>query len=286
MAIETFKRDFEIIKPKIDFLKKMKCDFSVSHSNYTTTIEYPNGDKDKFITNSMSKRTFIAYNKVRSDILKHDLDFENLFEKYGLTDKNKYFENKPNIVPFRSDSVINIDIKGAYPSSLFNFGLITSETLDFLNSLKKINKLASLGMLASKKTITNYKGGLAQSMDIKTNKMRNVFILLVRQVDKIMSEISKIAGDYFIYFWVDGIYLKEDTPPWTIDQIKNFLTENKYEYHYDNLKDFELKRNGEYLEINFIKEEEKKQFKFPDKNINLAVNIFINSLNKEIKKNE
>lgn len=280
---ETYKRDFNEIEKQIKFLESEKKSFKIINSNYTTTIDFMNGNKDKYITSPMSKSSFVGYNKIRSDLKKLNIEPEGIFQKYNLTKENKYFDSLQGIEPFQMDKVFNIDLKGAYPQTLLNFNFISNDTFDFLNGLDKKDKLASLGMLASRKVCTTFIDGQPQKMDIVDNYYRNIFFLLVKKVDEIMTKVSNYAGSDFIFFWVDGIYLKPSNE-FSVFNIQEDLLKEGYETHFEELENFNLKRSEDKILIDFLKDGNKKEFNFNDKNISFAINNLINTINRKIRK--
>ena len=283
--IKIQKRTYASVKYNIDLLKSMKADYTLEHSNYTTTIIYANGDKLKFLKNKMNTQTFGVFNTIKKDIRVLNLDMDDIFRMFTLERQNIYYNSLPSVEDIHDNIIINYDIKAAYPNALKNLGFITSDTLKKIMELKKGDRLASIGMLASKKTITTYKGGEPQRLDFKTGEFRNVFILLVRYIDDLMLQVSKIAGKYFIFFWVDGFYLRPDTPQEIIDKIEWLFVTECLDLHRDTLQNFNLKRRNGKIKINFKKEGKIKKFNFKDKNRYTELNIFINLLNKKIKTN-
>jgi hypothetical protein len=280
------KKTNENVKFKVDFLKSTKQSYEMQNSNYTTTFIFKDGTRHKFIKSEMDIETFIAFNKVKKDIDVLNIDYDFILEDFKLTESNVYFNSMPSIKSFKSDEILNIDLKGAYPTTIFNLGFITEETKDFVFDLPKKSRLACLGMLASKKVHTFFVDGEPQRFDISKSKYRPIFILLVRYVDKVMLEISKIAGEDFIFFWVDGIYLRKTISDWKLFLIKDYLKDLKFDYHEDILKNFKLKRKGKMLKIKFEKENKIKKFKFRDKSIITQTNNFINLLNRKTVENQ
>jgi hypothetical protein len=278
--MELLVKDYKSIKFEIDLLKAMQQDFKISNSNYTTTIEI-NETKKKYITKEMHKKSFLAFNMIKKDINELNIDVDNILVNSGFTSKSIYFDVKPMIIPFKSDKVINIDIKNAYPSVLNLSKLITEKTYNYLKTLKKSQKLPALGMLASKKVNFYFKGGNVYKMDIDTSPYRDVFTYLVRYIDFMMASISEIVGDKFVFFWVDGIYLKGDVSKEKLQEVFNFITGLGFQYHYEILRNFNLTRTEDKVNIEFEKEGKQKKFCFLDKNINREINRLIENLNKD-----
>lgn len=282
--VTTSKKNLKNVSFRINLLKSTKSDFVVTNSNYTTYIDLPNGNRHKFIKEKMSVKTFAAFSKIKSDINKLNLDYDSLFEQFNLTNGNLYFNSLPRIENFKEDGVINIDIKGAYGSSLYNLGFISQETLEYIFSLPKKERLACVGMLASKKIETFFVEGKPQRFEIHTSIYRNVFFVLVRWVDKVMLEIADALKRDFIFFWVDGIYMRKGTPKNKVEKVKEILMKYNFDFHIDILSDFKLKNKSNKIIITFLKDSENKRFVFKDRNKINNTDIFLNHLSSRVKK--
>jgi hypothetical protein len=105
--------------------------------------------------------------------------------------------------------------------------------------------LALVGTLATQKTIFHYKNGELKSYEVlKDDILRRVFFELVSVTDKALDYFSKLAGEHFLFYWVDGIYLQnykraeihknliadEFNLNFSTERIKELLVYNKGEY--------------------------------------------------------
>ena len=87
-----------------------------------------------------------------------------------------------------------------------------------------------------------------------------------------MEWAKDIAGKYFLFYWVDGIFLKPTTPKSILKQIENILAEQGYYYKYEAVEDLAIERKENTLEIHMRKKGENKHYKFIDRN--LAKNFY------------
>lgn len=277
----VFKKSYNSVTYRLNFLISIGAKFELENSNYTSTFITDN-IRTTYITQNIGKRSFYAHSKIKSMLIKNNTDIKEIKNRPIFGNANLYFDSRDYIEPFNSERVINIDIKNAYPQTMFNEGFIDKELFDYMNTLKKKDKLASLGMLATKKVILKYHKGNIYDSDLIENKYRPIFFLLVKTIDQIMQICKQIAGDYFIFYWVDGIYFRENTPEYILSEILEFIQSLNYQVYTDLLYQFNLVKTNKLITISFFKNSknglEPKVFKFPDKKINENVNNFINSL--------
>jgi hypothetical protein len=258
------------VRTAIKFLKLSQQNFTVKHSNYTTTIEC-NGTKQMYCVKKRTNESFAANNLIQKNFKQYNF-IEKIKQEPILNNKEIYYKNRDYISPVHYPTVINIDLNNAYPTTLLQQGGIDTYTFNFLNRLKKTEKLASLGMLAARHDKYTYeKGKLINVESSKPKKYSSAFFYCVKWVDFLMLEAEKIAGIDFLYFWVDGIYLNPMTPQPVIDEICQLFNELGYMFSIDIMHNFNLKRTGNNLNITFdeIKNDTKKTKSFivPDKKL-------------------
>lgn len=257
-------RSLAAVASHINRLKKAKQDFTVRTTNYTTTIEC-NGVKTQYIERFMNDRVFRLSNRIKKDVNQSGITVNDLMSLPFMQRRAVYFNSQPFIENYQSNTVINIDIKSAYPTTFYNSQLIKPQTFEYLNKVDKNQKLAALGMLAARSNIMTYSNGIPMNAKVKDSKHRAYFIFAVRTVDEIMNEVSKIAGDSFLYFWVDGIYLKPSISWIQVRQIMDIFRESAYNVHTHTLNNFDLILKGDTIHVSFSKDGEQKLFQFPDK---------------------
>lgn len=113
-------------------------------------------------------------------------------------------------------NAIEIDIDEAYWRTAFLLGVI-SESLYIEGSketdkISKLGRLISLGSLARKEKKYSYQGRkLTVEKTTRSDLTENIWYSICKRVSDLMGEAKKIAGDDFLLYWVDGIYLKPDS---------------------------------------------------------------------------
>ena len=196
------KEETEFIKN----LKKEKQNFEIQITNYSTTINLNN--KRFIFTNSvMSKKAFISFSKIKSDINKNNFVFpEKLNTKILYYSAHEKLKNKKFGL---HSNVVNIDINSAYLSVLKNNGIITKNTFNYIQKTSKVDRLKSVGMLATQKICYQFIKGIETNVyQKKDDNLRNIFFLCCYEIDILLQKIEAILGKSFLFYWFDGIYFQ------------------------------------------------------------------------------
>lgn len=237
----------------IEFLKHNRIPFEVSISNYTVRVK-SKYNQATYLASFRSKQCFAAFAKIKSDVRKREVP------KIRKSELRYYEHNFISSCNF--PAITNIDLKSAYASVLMNDGYITKQTYDYCAKLSKMDRLASVGMLAGRKHIVKYdKSGRAYSHDFKVAETENFFFYCVKKVHEIMNTIRYLSGDKFLFSWVDGVYILED--PETEKTIAEYLKSIGYNFSIDRLTDFDVKYLQSKITITFKKGGELKEFNIP-----------------------
>ena len=261
MAIKKFLKlqmNEKNIKLYIDLLTKIKCPFTLETSNYTTKI-ISDTYNVYFLKGIQSNQTFAAAAKIKSDLKNTEIPVIDMA-------RNCYFDTGFKGEGFYSDRVYNIDIKNAYPSILYNAGFIKLSTYEYLNKLPKKNKLAALGMLASKKDIFHHsKTGEVFKMEERISPLSNFFFYCVQETENIIQSCkNQILMDSFLFSWVDGIYYLNHNDNYRSITQNHLKKDFNLDSSFQVLTDFEVQLKKEHYKINFIDAKQKnKIFNIP-----------------------
>jgi len=257
----------ESVTAYIDFHKKIKLPFTIILSTYTTRIISDYCDI-YFMRNEQSNRVFSAYAKVKKDVTQFKV---NKIKVSNL----QYYSHNFTYDNFYSDRIYNIDIKSAYASILYNDGYITRQTFNYLKTLPKMDRLASVGMLASRKNIFKIdENGNPISEETKVSENSDYFFYCVKRTSEIINQGSKFLGEGFLFSWVDGIYfLESEKSSKNAGKIlkQYFYDEHKMLTSFEILDNFEVNSELDYYNCKYIKEEKKKYINIPRHN-NIVVN--------------
>lgn len=265
----------DAVNAYIDFHKKMKLPYKITISNYTTRIESKLHDI-YFMKREQSNRVFAAFSKVKSDCKKKPI---------GRIDRDnlQYYSSSFQQDKFYSDVIYNIDLKSAYASILHNEGFISKETYRYVCSLRKMDRLAALGMLAGKKNIFEVdENGDVVSENVEISETVDYFFFCVKKTAEIMNECAKHLGDSFLFSWVDGIYfLQEETASVTAGKIiSDYLNDLNLKCTFEKLEQFNVTLNKDHFNCTYYKAGKLKVMKVP-RIESEAKNKIINYLTKK-----
>jgi len=254
-------RDVETVKKIVQMYKDMKLDFCIKNSSYSTIIETET-NQVRFITNNYSNAVFMAAQKIKSDVTKSDLGKSIMAGHYATAN----YDSANGQPDGKWDKIINIDITSAYATCLLNSKLISKETYLFLQKIPKTERLPAMGMLARNQLIINFEKGEPISNERFTADTAQIFFYIISEINKMMQTVMQMAGDHFLFYWVDGIFLKQDIPVKLLDQIENVFLHKNYDVKHESVKDLEWKREEDSVVITMIKNGENKRYAFKDRN--------------------
>jgi hypothetical protein len=214
-------------------ISKNEGRYFLEQTNYTDTITDQNGNKIIVSPNFTANNTFIASKKIVSDYEKSGIYLENIPQSVI-----KYYNF--NYKEFFYERAILIDINAAYPTALKNTGIITEETFNFLMRLKKIQRLKSIGMLASIKTVYEFeKTELISTRKTDKKEFADIYFYASYEIGEILQKCSVLNKNDFLFYWFDGIYIK---PNWIYaTKIMELLKENNYEFSVSWIENFQAK---------------------------------------------
>lgn len=221
--------------------------YLIIETNYTTQFYNPfNGHSVMIADKHSGFRVMIGTNKIKSDYLKSNIIIDeipsSIINFYSKKPKHELIEN-----------CILIDINNAYPSALLNNKIISFDTFKFINKLKKIDKLKSIGALATNKFVKefNYEKLIGYER-IPKKHYSVVYFYAAYLIGELMKECEEVAGEDFLMYWFDGIYIKDNQE--TTNKIINKIKEFNYEYKVIKLDYFkcELIEENKKMQISWL----------------------------------
>ena len=265
-------------KAFIIFLKKNKQDFTTKVGNFSATIDYE-GLKYRFTNTNRDFSIFAAVANLKKDLKPH-------LENFKVDRKNlQYYFLKSDFISYEGE-FYNLDIKRAYPTTLYNTGLLREKTIENIEKLKKADKLAVCGMLAYNPDIFDFENGKVIAHKKLSDNPKHVdfshcFFYCVKKIQDLMLEIiNEISGEYF-FTWVDGIFFpKNDILK---SKIVDIIRKNGYECSFDLCNNLQTEIKEHCLNVEYSKGEEIKRLSFPSQ---LARNKKKYDLFQEILKEE
>lgn len=237
-------------KAHIDFLRHANRAYSLKISNYTLEI-VSDLFNIQYLHSMRSNRCFAAYAKVKSNVSNFEIP---KVRKHEL----EYFMHNFNDNYF-SPHVVCIDVRSAYATVLYNDGYISEDTFAYLSKIDKMDRLAAVGMLASKKNCFEYdeQNNLVQYWK-EVSELENFFYHCVKRVGDIMNDLKKIAGADYLFTWVDGIYLKPNDE--YLYTIAPYLEEAGFKFSVDICYQFNVRIAGAgRIKLSFWKDDKTKE---------------------------
>lgn len=245
---------------------------------------------------------FYLVNQLKNKILEKTELLNKYRGEYFINPYNvEYFDFNKNLKNYIADqgsvyqmeNCIEIDIVKAYYNALKILGFIDDEFYNKCISIPKQDRLRLVGSIATVKTVQEYVLGEKVNEFIQQDSaLRDVWWLICLKVSQSMQVLRSVINQIditcdrkeksFLFYWVDGIYLKEIPED---QQIKNFETNDIYkavceelketigfDYKLTRLKKIELLNTGKTLELKVFKNEEEneedyKLFYIPDYNL-------------------
>ena len=268
----------------IDYLNDCGYEFSVSTTTNSCIIIYSDMyHKYKIVFSDgvyMSKKEMIVQRQLKKEIEKNTKGQE---IKFSSAKKIHFFEFDSSLkymVETSGDcvdieNVMEMDITKAYYQMAFNLGYISEKFFNKCLDLPKIIRLRLLGSIATRKIIEDFEGDQLISVKTKTNeKMRNIWFNICLKLDEIIIECADAIRDYFLFYWVDGIYFKKDEKinddflqP-SVQIIKHIFESHNLEYTSKNIDELIIinKNNNISLQL-YINNKLKSQFCVPKQKV-------------------
>lgn len=262
----------------IDFLKSTNTNFTLENSTYTAKIITENTTIN-FNTKNLSIKCFCAAQMIKADIKKCTIEKP----KISIFDL-EYFEQ--NLKSELINKVVNFDLTKAYPTILFADGFISNDTYEYLCKISKSERLPAIGMLARKKTITDFENGKPIFSKIDRKDTSEYFFYLIQKTNKIISEIREKCKLRFLFSWVDGIYFEytNENDLFAANKIVFEICENyKLKFTTEILTEYVSHFRNNFFEVYFNKGEKIKRFTIPGNEIR-ANYLTYKKLNNSTKK--
>lgn len=245
------------------WLIKAKFDFKMIKTTNTTVLKYLHV-KEVFSASQIELKYMYLFTEIKKEASK------NIAKKYGdylpdyrgqlLYFKFRAQEEAPKAGEAKIfKNCLEIDINKAYYKAALNLGIITESYYNKYINLPKDVRLKLIGAIATRKQIFNYKNGKLESIEEETNQLlRKAWFMIVNEVDSALYYFAEKLGENFIFYWVDGIYIKKFEG---YEDIKNEVSNLfKFEFSVDEIKEITLEKGkGKTTKVK-VKTEEKTKF--------------------------
>mgnify|MGYP003131979312 CR=1 FL=1 len=276
-STSTGVRDF------INYLNDCNYSFVLSTTTNSSIIVYSDPyDKYKVIFSDgvyMSKKEMILQKKLKKEIEKNTKGIEITFSQEK---KIHFFEFDSSLRYMVETSgecidipnVLEMDITKAYYQMAYNLGYLSKKFFEITLKLPKHIRLRLLGSIATKRVVEKYKNGKVVEMKIiEDHRMRDIWFHICYNVGKVMKECSENIQDFFIFYWVDGIYFQKHpkfAPQYdpTKQIIQNIFQKNKLKFSINELEKISLQNLNDEIMLKCWKDGKvKSNFSVPHKKV-------------------
>ena len=269
-------RDCKTLEHYIKLYKDMGWKFKVRHSRYSTSIDLDGGNRIKMIVEQHDDKTFIANRLILRDLNMNPHTDEICQELYSTNNYDSANGLPEGVYP----EVINLDLSSAYATTLYLCGLISEQTYNYLASLPKRQRLVAVGMLAKKSIVYTYEDGECTDVSVEKGKFANIFFFLINKVNDAMRECKSMAGEFYIFHWTDGLFLKYGISKELIKTIEDYLSSCGYKYKYEKIENFSVSRESDCIITQMTKNGKDKRYMFYDRNFGQNFEEAIKSINE------
>jgi len=264
------------------YLKDCNIDYVIKTTTNSATIEYADiNDKYKIMFTDgqyMSIKEMILQKKLKKEVTERTENKQinyngERIDFYRFDSSLKYMvDTAGDYIEFTN--ILEMDITKAYYKMALNLGYISEKTYKVCLVLPKYIRLRLIGSIATSKIIETYKNKELVKIEVKEDEqLRQIWFHICYNVGKIMLECAESIEDYFIFYWVDGIYFQRNmnfgqTNDPSIQIIKNIFQKNKLEYSVNQLERITLQNYNDELILKCWKNGEvKSNFSVPHKKV-------------------
>ena len=270
------------IRDFIDYLNNCKHSFVLSTTTNSSIIVYSDKYQQYKVIFSdgvyMSKKEMILQKKLKKEIEKNTKDKDVKFTGkkihfFGFDSSLKYMvETTGDCIDI--ENVLEMDITKAYYQMAYNLGYISKKFFDVTLTLPKHIRLRLLGSIATKRIVETYVDGKVVEMKVVEDlRMRDIWFNICYHVGKVMKECADATQDFFIFYWVDGIYFQQH-PQFNSEQdptkqiIQTIFEKNNLKFTINQLEKISLQNlNNEVMLKCWKNGKVKSNFSVPHKKV-------------------
>lgn len=252
----TGSQRIKIMKDKCNFLYKIGKPFTLikSGSSYELISNFYN---EKAFRSGFSPKDLSFIKSVKTHVNKNNISLDFIDEDY----KNSGIDYI-KVSKFKSGDVLEnlhcIDIDSAYWKTALNLGIISESIYKRGLDAGKVVRLAGLGSLAKKKDVWVYDGKDFNKLKTVRCEYENLWFAICKKVSDVMSEVVKEIGDDFVFYWVDGIYVKRNEG--VMSKIIERFQEKGYSVHSEFVPKVSFHDNG--FTVQGVIESDVKEFSY------------------------
>tara|TARA_Y100000004_G_scaffold196810_1_gene268171 strand:+ start:2536 stop:3441 length:906 start_codon:yes stop_codon:yes gene_type:complete len=287
--MKVIRGNYKDIGEFLNYLKNTNKSYTLSTTTNSTAINYiTKYGKYKRIYSegvTMSRKEFRLQRALKKEIeeraKKMEKHYGENFVHYNNA-KINYFEFDSSLkymVETAGDyteipNVIEMDITKAYYQVCYNLKYISYKTYQELLDLPKYIRLRLLGSIATRKVIEKYEGDkIIDIRVVEDLRLRDVWNKICYETGLVMKECSDAIQDYFIFYWVDGIYFQQH-PKYSLDNdpckqiIEQIFKKNNLDFTINQLDSISLQNMDDEIQLKCWKNKKiKSNFSVPYKKV-------------------
>ncbi len=271
------------VKDFIDYLNKCNYTFVLSTTTNSSIIVYADKyHKYKVVFSDgvyMSKKEMILQRQLKKEIEKNTKGQDISFSKNKKIHFFEFDSSLKYMVETAGDcidinNILEMDITKAYYQMAFNLGYLSEKFFKMTLTLPKPIRLRLLGSIATKRIVEKWQNGKVVEMKIVEDlRMRDIWFEICYNVGKVMKECSNAIQDYFVFYWVDGIYFQkhpkfnnENDP--TKQIIQKIFEKNNLKFSINQLEKISLQNLNNEIMLKCWKDGKiKSNFSVPHKKV-------------------
>lgn len=209
----------------------------VSRTGYTVQVDTA-ARRYLFSDSGTSPRCFGAAGRIKRDIAESGKVPE------GADPREILYHRVPVEGALPREAVC-VDIKAAYATTLRNMGLIPPDTLSHVMALPKGDRLKAVGMLATRKNVQVWEDARLTNITQQDSPTRGHFFDVCKYVGKVMQGLSVELGEPFLFFWVDGVFMRAD--PAKVAFATEYLADHGYRVSSEPVTGLKRSDGGKYI---------------------------------------
>lgn len=195
----------------IDWYIKRRIPFDYELQNETITIRSKFGS----YTTANFEYTIDELNFIKK--VKHSIISNGLYEMYKGRYQSersikgiKYYMHSRKLRPDDVfTNIMNVDLDSAYWETAYKYNLLSEEIYREGLKVRKQVRLTAIGSLAKKTRRYKFDGKKQKKLDPKRSEFTEMlWSLICDHIGKLITSVVKECEKDFVFFWVDGIYVR------------------------------------------------------------------------------
>ena len=182
---------------------------------------------------------------VKRYIIKNDIHLQPQFEKQYFAEDVHYIKVAKVPIGKKFDNVYEVDIDEAYWKTAHLLKIIDDDVYKRgqKGNISKQARLTALGTLAKKVYLYKFKGDKLDKVNTESDPLlQNLWFTICKRVSDVMNQCIKKIGKDFIFYWVDGIYMKGGIQ--SVSKAEEIFTNQGYNVKFKKIKQIYFHETG------------------------------------------